>query len=131
MSDLRTPPVDDQPLPGTVEVGHLAPGLAVVCMRGEHDLSTQPQLMQALAQAASDSDVLVDLSECSFIDSSVIKALVAAQLDVTTRGDRLEVVFPSSGSSIVNRTFQLMRLRDVLSVHESVEEARDALDAQR
>ena len=37
--------------PGTVTVAHPAPGLAVVSLRGEHDLSTQPTLAKALDAA--------------------------------------------------------------------------------
>ena len=34
---------------GAVTVAHPAPGLAVVSLAGEHDLSTQPTLTKALA----------------------------------------------------------------------------------
>src|SRR6185295_18889322 len=66
--DTSPPPPGNEPLPGTVEVEHPAPGLAVVNVTGEHDVSTAPELTQALDEAAAYSNVLVDLSECSFMD---------------------------------------------------------------
>ena len=58
MLDIRTRAAGDHRQPGTVEVEHHAPGLAVVSMRGEHDLSTSPELRRALEQAAAHSTVL-------------------------------------------------------------------------
>ena len=49
-------------------------GLAVVSVHGEHDLSTARELTQALEQAVAHSNVVGDLSACSFMDSSVIQA---------------------------------------------------------
>jgi hypothetical protein len=73
MSNIPTPPPCNEPLPGTVQVEHHVPGLALVSVHGEHDLSTTPELTQALEQAAAHSNVLVDLSDCSFMDSTVSK----------------------------------------------------------
>src|ERR1700750_1209830 len=81
------------PQPGTVEVIHPEPGLALVTMCGEHDLSTIPILQPALDQAAH-SDVLVDLSDCEFIDSSVIALLVRAANAVQAHGEQLALVIP-------------------------------------
>ena len=47
---------------GRIAVEHHAPGLAIVVMRGEHDISTRPAVAAALARASRHSDVIVDLS---------------------------------------------------------------------
>jgi anti-anti-sigma regulatory factor len=52
---------------------------AVLVLCGAHDMATADQIGAALA--AVDGNVLIDLSECEFIDSSVIGVL-------HTRGQR-------------------------------------------
>ena len=118
MSDRRTPPAGDKPLPGTVEVAHHAPGLAVVNMRGEHDLSTSPELRRALAQAAAHSAVLVDLCECSFIDSSVIQALVRTARALHAGGEQLVLVIPPEQKQVA-RVAQMTQLAEIFPIHTS------------
>jgi len=118
MSDRRTPPAGDKPLPGTVEVAHHAPGLAVVNMRGEHDLSTSPELRRALEQAAAHSAVLVDLCECSFIDSSVIQALVRTARALHAGGQQLVLVIPPEQKQVA-RVAQMTQLAEIFPIHTS------------
>lgn len=118
MSDTRTPLGGDQPLAGTVDVGHHDPGLAVVSMRGEHDLSTVPALAQALEQAAAHSNVLVDLSECSFMDSSVIQVLIKTAQSLKARGEQLVLVIPPE-QRVVARVAELTGLSEILPIHPS------------
>jgi hypothetical protein len=61
---------------GQVAVAHHVRGVALVTMRGEHDLSSRTVLARALQLAAAHSNVVVDLSECSFIDSMVINEFI-------------------------------------------------------
>ena len=68
------------------------PGTAIVKLRGELDLSSRARLTQVLAGASAQATVLVDLSECTFADSSVVAALVTASAELRERGGRLEVV---------------------------------------
>jgi anti-sigma B factor antagonist len=124
--------MERQSPPPAIEVNvDSPPRVAVVTLRREHDLSTHPQIVAALERASGRPNVVVDLSECTFIDSTVIRALFVAHRDITARGDRLAVVLPVTGSSIVNRAFDLMRLRDVLLVHDSLGEALAALEPPR
>ncbi len=51
-------------------------GVRLVTLRGEHDLSTADQI--AAACAAPPQPTVIDLTETSFIDSSVIAELIAA-----------------------------------------------------
>ena len=118
MSDMRTPPRGDKSLPATVVVEHHAPGLALVSVHGEHDLCTTPELTTALEQAAMHSNVLVDLSDCSFIDSSVIQALVKTALALEARGEQLALVIPPE-QGMVTRVAQMTRLSEILPVYAS------------
>jgi anti-sigma B factor antagonist len=126
MSDLRRPSAGDESSPGTVEIEHLSPGLAVVRMRGEHDLSTAPQIAHALERAAAHSDVVVDFSDCTFIDSSVIAALVKAALALHVRGEQLVTVIPAESKNVA-RVAAMVHLSEILPVHTSRDDALASL----
>jgi anti-sigma B factor antagonist len=126
MSDFRMAP-GDAPLPGTVEIDHHTPGLAVVSMRGEHDISTAPELEQALEQAAAHSDVLVDLSECEFIDSTAIGLLIRTAKQVQARDEQLVVVIPGESSNVAQMA-RLVRLAEIMPVKTSRGDALASLE---
>jgi anti-sigma B factor antagonist len=75
-------------------------GIALLKLHGEHDLSVSQRLAAALAAAEPQLDVLVDLSDCSFIDSSVIAALLLARARLVARGGRLELLIPPEATTI-------------------------------
>src|SRR3954451_6488552 len=101
----------ERPQSGTVEVAHPEPGLAVVTMRGEHDLSTMHWLRPAFQQATAHSNVLVDLSGCEFIDSTVIGLIIKAANTVQERGEQLALVIPPA-PSVVARAAALTGLTE-------------------
>jgi anti-anti-sigma factor len=88
---------------------------ALVSLRGEHDLATASEISQAIA--AIEGNVLVDLSECTFIDSTVIGVLFACNQELERAGRFLEVVVPRENTTVA-RTLELVRMRDVIVVHE-------------
>ena len=114
----RTSPPASGPPPGTVEVEPHAPDVVVVALRGEHDLNTRQLFSEALARAGDDGNVLVDLSECSFIDSTIIGVLVLAFQAQTKRGRRLELAIPPAAQAI-QRVATIAGLRTFLSIHET------------
>jgi anti-anti-sigma factor len=118
MSDTRTPPLGEEPLPGTAEAGHHAPGLAFVNMRGEHDLSTAPALLRALEEAAAHSYVLVDLSECSFMDSIALQAIIKTANEVQARGETLVAVIPPEQAQVAGIA-HMTRLAELFPIHTS------------
>jgi anti-sigma B factor antagonist len=80
----------------------------VVCVRGELDMSTAPDLAKALADAApAASTVVVDLSGVSFLDSSAIGTLVTAGRARSEAGGRLQV---GPRSTIVDRVLEITGL---------------------
>jgi anti-anti-sigma factor len=96
-------------LSAEVQFERRAPGLSVVAVRGEHDLNSVPVLTRVLDEAVGHSNVLVDLSECSFIDSRVIGALIRASQSVHGRGEHFVVVIPAEQAHL-SRIAHLTRL---------------------
>ena len=87
---------------------------AVVSLRGEHDLASAAEVARAIG--AIDGNVLVDLTACSFIDSTIIEVLIANAKDLQREGHFLEVVAPSENTGIA-RTLEIVGMRDVVVVH--------------
>jgi len=68
--------------PATFEVKaeELEGGIRALTVRGELDMNTAPELEKALEEALADEDasVMLDLSDCEFIDSTGIALIVRA-----------------------------------------------------
>jgi anti-anti-sigma factor len=109
-----------QPSKPAVDLEILPTWGAIVTLRGEHDLSTDAELGRAFAQALHRTRVLVDLSECEFIDSTIVKTLIAAHSHQLGSGGRLEVVIPSEARQ-VQRLAHLVRLDQIMPIHQSRE----------
>ena len=119
-----TQPNDDQR--GTIEVAHAAPHLAVVSLQGEHDISTSESLEQAFAQAAANSNVLVDLTDCTFIDSTVITVLIRTAEAVKAGGEQLVLVIPPAQRAIA-RVAEMTGLGHLMPLYDSRDAALAAL----
>ena len=121
---------DQRSVPGTVTVTFTASHYAHVTLRGEWDISAQPKLAEAFKRARGRQNVVVDLSECDFLDSQTLGMLMALAHDLAESNGRLEVALPPS-QSVVQRVFAVLGVRQVLSVHDSLEDAkRSLLDTQ-
>jgi anti-anti-sigma factor len=107
-----------QPSRPAIEVEALSDEVRVVHLRGEHDLSTKIELAVALAAASERPRVLVDLSDCTFIDSTVIALLLAAHRQQVMRNHRLELILPK-GANTVERILTLTRVELIITVHET------------
>jgi anti-sigma B factor antagonist len=77
-------------------------GATIVAVAGEIDLATAPELRTALL--AAEGDVTVDLAGVSFMDSSGLGALVAAQKHTVGSGHRFVV---RNETELVERTMKL------------------------
>jgi anti-sigma B factor antagonist len=110
------PQVATSTTPRGVEVEFPQASIAVLKLRGEHDLSSKPRLSEALAAASARPNVLVDLSECTFMDSSVIATFVVAHEKLGTRGGRLELIIPPQATTI-QRVAEITLLADLLPIH--------------
>jgi anti-anti-sigma factor len=90
--------------------------VAIVRLRGGHDIATSRNLREALDQL--DGDVLLDLSGCEFIDSSVIYVIFSDAHGRARAEHRLELLVPPENRAIT-RTLEIAGAREVLTVHRS------------
>ena len=109
-----------------IAVSRLHGRLYLVTVTGEHDLSTVPQLEQALAQIEPDhSNVVIDLAATQFIDSSILGVLVRR---AAVPGGK--VVLVAAPGSPPRRVLDLVALQSVLAVYDSRSDALAALSAE-
>lgn len=97
-------------------------GAAVVTLIGDHDLSMKLALLQALADIRDVGNLIVDLRPCTFVDSTIIAALLTAFRSHPLRGQRVSLVAPAD-TSYVMRALSVLGLGDVLPIHDSIERA--------
>jgi anti-sigma B factor antagonist len=124
-------------VPFEIETQALGDGLQMLSVRGELDLDTAPKLKRELESldASEVTGLLVDLSQCDFIDSTGVALLVKAwkRLDiVAAAGGRGRVVL-CSPTAQVQRVLEITGLESSISVHPSRDaaenELRTALDS--
>jgi|SRR5665213_2944969 len=90
---------------------HVA-GVDVLRVYGEVDMSSVAALEAALKAAAGpDSKIVVDLQPCTFIDSSVLAALVRAE---KTYKGRFGIILPEIGP--VRRIFTITKLLEYFPI---------------
>ena len=97
-------------------------GDGVVILRGEHDLATTSDLGGALGRVRVQAKrIVIDLSECEFLDSSVLGVLIGELRRARERASGLIIVLPEGRAISVRRTLELTGLLDVFDVRESRE----------
>ncbi len=98
----------------------------IVAPSGEIDMSTVGEFRRVIADAtaARPGQLIVDLSNVSFIDSSGLGAVVEASERATRAGRRFALVAPHGSAPAV--TIGLAGLRGALPVYETREDARAA-----
>jgi anti-sigma B factor antagonist len=111
-----------------VPTGELAlerndPGLAVLTISGEHDLSTAPNLRRRLDGLLDDGTAtIVDLSPATFIDSSILGVILDGRRHAAEANIGFAVVH-SNGADAVDRVLEVTGLRAELPVYSRREEA--------
>ena len=118
------------PAPFEVKVGEIDRGVRTISVRGELDLSTASELEGPLQQAldGDEGPVLIDLSQCEFIDSTGIALIVRAwqQLHRGVNGRSLVIC---SQNDQVRRVLEITGLELSIPVHTTKDEALAALTA--
>lgn len=102
----------------------------VVTLRGELDFDEAPALERVLAElrGAGAREIVVDVCELMFIDSSGISALVAAAR--ATSADRGSLVV-ASPTPHVQRVFDIVRLAELVGIEESLDSALQRIGWRR
>jgi anti-anti-sigma factor len=76
-------------------------GRAIVLVRGELDLATAPDLEEVVSERMdAGQEVVLDLRELEFMDSSGLRVLVVAHARAADGGPRFAVVRPPEGSAV-------------------------------
>ena len=71
----------------------------IVTLHGEHDLASSEQVTLALALARSYSNVLVDLTACSFLDVKIANALLEAARGLRQADHSLILIVPPTAGA--------------------------------
>ncbi len=101
--------------------------LHTVSVSGELDQSTAPELRTALADVVGDGrggGVLVDLSDCGFIDSTGLSLLVEAKRQLDDDQRRFGVCCPDAD---VRRLLELTGIDQAVGLFDTRDEAVAAL----
>lgn len=107
-----------------VAVEVVQPGVSVVALSGEHDLSTVAEVSDRIdAALAESSGVVVDLSQTTFIDSAVLRVLITSQASAAERNVGFAVAVPDSASHGVHRLLDLTGVAQRLTTTPSREGA--------
>ncbi|WP_299535240.1 STAS domain-containing protein [uncultured Streptomyces sp.] len=102
----------------------------VLRIRGELDLVTSPVVRQSVhgAVAEGQHQVVLDLSEVLFCDSSGVGVLIASRRLMKSCGGRLRLILPARGAedgSHVNKVLAALGVRRLFEVFADAEAAVD------
>jgi anti-sigma B factor antagonist len=95
-------------------------GVRITHVVGELDLSTVDAFDAELNGSFSAGRQIVDLTECTFVDSSALRAFARAQRRISEAGGSFALVAPSQPA---RRTLEVAALDRFVAVFESVDEA--------
>jgi anti-sigma B factor antagonist len=95
-------------------------GTTIVHVSGELDPASAPMLEEAIAALEVPPRLVVDLTECSFLDSSGMRVLV----DVRQSAPDTTIELVAADPAIV-RALQIARLDTMFGLHSSLDDALD------
>ena len=93
---------------------------AVVRVTGDLDLATVPQLERALAERPEGAGLVIDLTDCTFVDSTCVRLLVGVARETERSGGRTAIVATDPG---ILRVLEITALDTLVPVHPSVDAA--------
>lgn len=111
------------PVPFEVLREEVDPGIRAFTVRGELDMNTAPELERGLEDALSESgaSIMLDLSECEFIDSTGIALIVRAWQRLSNGGGGKLVLCCDNHQ--VRRLLKITGVESSISLHEERETA--------
>ena len=115
------------PDPG-IGITHLAASdIWLVHLHGEHDLASEPDLVDVLTGIGPKRRIVIDLTETTFIDSTIIGTLVnRARAAERRNGSLIVAVKPATPPA---RVIDLGQLGEIVPVFTSLHEALLSLEA--
>lgn len=95
---------------------------AVIAVRGEIDAATAPQLRQLINEVVSggEAELVIDLQEVQFLDSSALSVLVGGLRQLQAAGGTLSLVCTEPR---ILQVFQITNLEEVFTIYDSLEAA--------
>jgi anti-sigma B factor antagonist len=97
---------------------------AVITLPGESDAFVAPRIRSDLAAAlGGDSPLVVDLTQATFIDSTVVGVLLEGLADCERRERPLLLLLPDDAAPEVHRLFEITGLAALLPLVRSWDEA--------
>jgi anti-sigma B factor antagonist len=101
---------------------------AVITLTGESDAFVAPRIRSDLATAlGGDSPLVVDLTQATFIDSTVVGVLLEGLADCERQERPLLLLLPDDAAPEVHRLFEITGLNALLPVVRSWDEATSRL----
>jgi anti-sigma B factor antagonist len=109
-----------------IKTEELGNGAYVIALSGEVDLYTAPEFKQQLLEVIGKGgkDVIVDLSETTFIDSTTLGVLVGGVKRLRPNGGQLSLVCSDRN---ITKIFEITGLNKVFPIYESRTEAVEQL----
>ena len=105
-----------------VNTENLSDGQYVISLSGEVDLYTAPEFKQQLLEVIEQGgrDVIVDLSNTTFIDSTTLGVLVGGVKRLRTNEGQLSLVCSDRN---ITKIFEITGLDRVFAIHPTLEAA--------
>lgn len=114
-------------IPFEVSSEELEGGIRLCAVRGELDMNTAPDLERPLEQAMADPEasIVLDLTECEFIDSTGIALIVRSwqRIDRAAGAEGKGRLVLCSVNHQVRRLLEITGVESSISLHESRDEA--------
>lgn len=103
-----------------MRVEALAQGGSIVRVEGELDLATTQHLEAAVQGADPRGRLIIDLTACTFLDSSGVRLLISMARSAQADGGDLSLVVSNPG---LLRVLEIAAVDTVLPVHSTVDAA--------
>lgn len=123
----------DRPDDFNVETTYIAGDTVLLSLEGQVDLHTAPELRDQLVSAIEDGavNVVVDLSDTTFIDSTTLGVLVGGVKRLRPNGGQLSIVCSDRN---ITKIFEITGLNRIFPIHADRAEALESAgvtEAQR
>ena len=98
----------------------LPEGTSVVRVNGELDMATTPELEDVVNAVDLGRRLVIDLTECGFLDSSAVRVLVSAARASGETGGTIAIVANDPG---ILRVLEIAGVDTMLPVHDTLDSA--------